>query len=573
VPAEAARRELARLLASPVFTQSERMSRFLRLIVEYRLEGRADELKEYLLGTQVFDRPADYDSRLDPIVRVEARRLRNKLKSYYQSEGLHDDIEIEVPTGGYAPVFRRRASAPARAPGSLSGIAVLPFSNLSSEPDNEYFSDGLTEELIHRLTKVEGLRVVAWNSAARFRRGERDLTSAAEHLRAGAVLSGSVRRSGGRLRIAAQLIETATGTYVWSETYDRELRDLFAVQEEIARAIIDALRLRFSGGHVRPAPNLEAYNLYLKGRYHWNRRSPEGLRKSVEYYRQALEIEPQMAICYAGLADGYVLLADYGLARPDESIATARAAAERAIALDPLLGEAHASLALIRSTRDWEWADAGRHYARSIELNPGYATARHWHAVDYFAPLGRHAEAASEIEMAIRLDPLSPIILEGKGLLHTLARNYEEAIRVYREVLELEPGFLKALSALGRASIQLGRFEEAIEFLGRAHQQCGDLPNVAAALGQAYALAGNRAQARAVLAQLASMAERHYVPTTSFAVVHLGLGEREQALEWLERGLERRDLPMTALKVHPVYDSLRSHPRFQALVAAVFGAA
>jgi serine/threonine-protein kinase len=570
------RRQLDRISSSELFSRSPRMSRFLRFTVERSLEGRAEELKEYLLGVEVFDRKPEYDSRIDPIVRVEARRLRAKLHSYYDTDGRDDELIIEFPTGGYAPVFRLRGEAPPlerEQEQPRTTIAVLPFANLSPDSDNEYFSDGLTQELIHGLTKVAGLRVVAWHSAARMKGHEDDIFTIGERLKVGTVLTGSVRRSTDRLRIAAQLVDTSNGYYLWSETYDRELRDLFTIQEEISCAIIKTLKVRLAGGRTtaRPPQNLEAYSHYLRGRFYWNQRSPDGLRKSVQYYEQALALDPQMAVCFAGVADSYTVMAEYGLVHPTEAMPKARSSAETALSLDPMLAEAHTSLGLIRSAYDWEWADAGKHYRRAMELNPGYATARHWYAVDYLAMLGRNAEAFAENEVACQLDPLSPIILEGKGFVRLLAGEYDAAFDLLQELADLEPAFAKAFAAMGRVRIQQGRYEEAIALLRKSREMGGDVPNVVAALGQAYALAGNRDQARALVGELRSLAERCYISSTCHAIVHLGLGENDTALDWLERGCARRDLSLITLKVHPVYDSLRHDPRFQRLVTLMFG--
>jgi TolB-like protein/Flp pilus assembly protein TadD len=574
--ADDVRRQLDRISLSELFSRSPRMSRFLRFTVERSLEGHAEELKEYLLGVEVFDRKPDYDSRIDPIVRVEARRLRAKLRSYYDTEGRDDELIIEFPTGGYVPVFRLRGEAPPlerEEEQPRTTIAVLPFANLSPDSDNEYFSDGLTQELIHGLTKVAGLRVVAWHSAARMKGHQDDIFTIGERLKVGTVLTGSVRRSADHLRIAAQLVDTSNGYYLWSETYDRELRDLFAIQEEISCAIIKTLKVRLAGGRTtaRPPQNLEAYSHYLRGRFYWNQRTLDGLRKSVQCYEQALALEPELAVCYAGVADSYTVMAEYGLVHPNEGMPKARSAAETALALDPLLAEAHTSLGLIRSAYDWKWTEGGNHYRRAMELNPGYATAHHWYAVDYLAMLGRNAEARAEIDAACQLDPLSPIILEGKGYLRLIAGEYDAAFALLREVAELEPGYAKGYAAMGRVRIQQGRYQEAIALLHKAREVGGDVPSVLAALGQTHALAGNRDQARTLVGEIRSLAERCYISATCHAIVHLGLGENDVALDWLERGCARRDLSLLSLKVHPLYDPLRNDPRFQCLVSAVFG--
>lgn len=569
------RGQVEKVLSSGIFAASERMCRFLRFAVERSLEGRGAELKEYLLGVEIFDRSASFDPRVDPIVRVEARRLRSKLRSYYETQGRDDGLIIEFPTGTYAPRIRRRGAADKGAPGEqpAGNIAVLPFANLSPDPDSEYFSDGLTEELIHALTRVEGLRVVAWNSAARLKDTQQELATIGRQLKVPTVLMGSVRKSGDRLRILAQLVDTASGHYLWSETYDRRTEDLFAIQEEISRAIVSSLRIQLLGPAAarvgRTTWNLEAYDLYLRGRFHWNRRVREGLQLAIQYFTQAISVDPHFAPGHAGLADAYSLLADHGLSLPGEVMPKARAAALRALELAPDLAEAHTSLGIIQSLYDWEWRQAGEHYRRAIELNPGYATGRHWYACDYLALLGRFDEALSEMEVAVRLDPLSPVMNESQAYILLLARRYDEALEQHVATLEFHPHFFKSYTAMGRVYLQKRMYAQAIEMLQKGRSLAGDVPNILGALGQAYALDGQPEKARALLAQLTEMAQHRFVPWTAVALIHAGLGEVERGLDWLERACDRRDSQVSALKVHPAYDALRPSPRFAALLKRI----
>jgi serine/threonine-protein kinase len=547
------------------------MARFLRLAVDWTLAGKAGELKEYLIGVEVFDRSASYDPRVDPIVRVEARRLRSKLKAYYEGDGSSDPVIFEFPAGGYAPQIRESNHRPPSAPPAANTVAVLPFANLSARADNDYFSDGLTEELIHALTKLEGMRVVAWNSAARLRGAEPDIPEVRRQLQAANVLTGSVRISGTSLRVRAQLIDTATGVYLWSETFDRQMQDVFAIQEEIARNIVRTLRVQLAGGAEkalapRSRTSVGSYDYYLKGRYHWHRRTPDDLARSLKYFQAAVEADADSALARAGLADSYVLLVDYGLLYPAEGIPKAKAAATQAIELDPDLAEAYPSLAVIRSHYDARWGDAEALYRRAIALNPGYATAHHWLGVDCLALLGRLEEAAEENEIALGLDPLSSILYEGRAFLRMLRGEYEDAIRCAREILEFDPTFYKAYTSMGRAYAQMGKYVDALAMLEKGRSLAGDVPNILAAMGQVFGLSGDHAAARGVLAQLQARALEAYIPSTCFAVVHLGLGEKERALEWLEKGCGQRELPLAVLKVHPIYDPLRAEPRFQALL-------
>jgi TolB-like protein/Tfp pilus assembly protein PilF len=459
--------------------------------------------------------------------------------------------------------------APLAASDEVTTVAVLPFSNAGTGPEDEYFSDGLTEQLIHELTRVKGLRVLAWSSASQLRGGEEEIHRTARQLGADHLLVGSVRRAGGRVRIAARLVQTASGYYLWSETYDRELVDLFAIQEDIARAIARTLEGTLSA-RQRPAlspERVEAYDLYLRGRYLWNHRTTEGLEQSVACFGRALALDDGFALAHAGLADAYCLLAEYGAMPPGQAMPLARAAALRALDLDPRSSEAHASHAMIRSMHDWQWDEGEALYRRAIELNPGYATAHHWLALDLLAVLGRFAEAHEEIELARQLDPLSLSIMEGKPYLLMLERRYDEALEGYRRVMELDPRFSRAYTGMGRTYLQMGRIAEGIAMLQTGHELAGASSGVLGALGQASAWAGDGEAAREVLSQLRSLCETRYVPCTTFALVHAGLGELDTALDWLERAADRHDLPLALVNVHPAYDALRSEPRFASLLA------
>jgi len=576
---QAVRNHLAKILASSIFADSQRMARVLRLAVEETLNGNAARLKEIVIGTEVFDRPITYDPRIDPIVRVEARRLRAKLCAYYEGNGQHDQVIVVFPKGRYSPVFQLRSeSLPPEVgrPAEIQGvpedhtIAVLPFANLNPEKDSDYFSDGLSEELIHALTRVQGLMVVAWNSAAQLRERQEDIGNIRRRLDVAHVLRGSVRRTGSRLRITAHLIETASGHYVWSETYDRQVLDVFAIQEEIAAAIGAALRLRFSNaGPERPVNrgqrDLEVYQLCLKGRFHSRDRTEDGLKRSIVCFEQAISLDSTSAAAYAGLADTYTLIADYGFSECCDSMLKARAAAERALALDPKSSEAHASLGLILTLYDWSWVEAENAFERALAINPGYAPAHHWYGIDNLAMRGRFEQAGEHLEIALKLDPLSGIILEGQAFLRTLRRRYDDAIHLYLNMLEMDPSFYKAYTSMGRAYLQKGMYKKAIEMLQKGRALVGDSPSILGALGQAQGLSGNLSEARQLLLRLQEIAAVRPVPSTCFALVHLGLGEKDAALTWLERGVNRHQSTVVALKVHPAYDDLRNEPRFLAL--------
>ena len=570
---EEIRTQLAKLLASPQFVRAGRMSRFLRFTIEHAIAGTGDKVKEYLVGVEVFDRSKDYDPRVDPIVRVEARRLREKIASYYQSGGKCDPVQIEYPKGVYTPTFtfRLRNASAAEAPAAKS-IAVLPFENFSGDEAGDYFSDGLTEEIILLLTRVPELRVVAWQSAAQFRGREQDLGSIRAELNADVVLRGSVRRSAARVRVTAQLVDTAGGAYLWSEGFNRQLDDVVSIQEEIARSIVETLKLALNPPRESAAPkrvNLDCYNLCLQARFLARGRAAEGLRRSLDCYTRAIAADPESAAAHAGLAGAYSLLADYGIMHPSEAMPRAEDAAQRALALDPASAEANTALAFIHSVYDWKWQEAEALYRRAIALNPSFAQARHWFGADFLIRLGRFEEAEPHLQLARDLDPLSLITHDGSAYLRLLHRDYAGCERELEQIVALDPSFYKAYAGLGRVMSLTGRYEEGVVMFEKARRFAGNTPTLIAALGHTQALAGRTEEANRSLEQLHSLAEGRYVPSTSFAIVHLGLADHSRALDWLERACDQREVPLTLIGVHPLYDPLRTEPRFQALLKRV----
>ena len=566
------RAQLKRILASPEFASSDRMRRFLQLAVSETIAGRADELKEYRFGVEVFDRPESFNPGTDPIVRVEARRLRTKLAKYYEADGRDDDTIIELPKGGYVPSFRTRdrKTGQTATEGSVR-VAVLPFVDLTGSSDGAYVADGLTWELIHGLTRVKGLSVVAWSSSSQMR-GERqpEISVVRETLRVRFVTAGSVRRIGDSFRVVAQFIDADSGVYLWSETYDRRLEHAADIQREISEAIIATLQLRLGGAgqpaRVSRAYNPEAYQLYLRGRGQWNRRTEAGIRDALESFRSAAALDPTFAAAYAGMADACTLLAEYGLEQPSKIMPTAKASALQALAIDPSLGEAHSSLGLLVGLYEWNWTAAEAHFRRALDLNPGYATAHHWLACDFLPIFGRFEESLREIEIALALDPLSLIIAEGKAFLCLLQRRYAEAEEQLRALLKSNPTFYKASTSLGRVYIQMGRYSDAIKMLERGRSLEGDLPTILGALGQAYGLSGQVNRAREILAQLEIIRSRQYAPVTCLALTHLGLGQHDEAISWLHKGMDNKEASVVLIGVHPAYDDLRNRPGFGGLL-------
>ena len=336
---------------------------------------------------------------------------------------------------------------------------------------------------------------------------------------------------------------------------------------------MQALRLKLTGlpqaETPRRAPNVACYNLCLQGRFHTNKRTMEGLRKSVERFEEAILADESCAEAFAGLADAYSLLADYGFMSPAEAVPKARAAAERALALDPQSAEANVSLAFVRSSFEWRWQEAETLYRAAIAANPGYSRARHWYGVDFLGLLGRCQEALSEARAAYDLDPLSMIIREGVGYMYMICRDYPRAVAVYREITDMDPDFYKGYSSLGRVLALMGKYDLALAALQRARKLGGDVPSILAALGDVLARTGRVEEAHSFLEELAELSRTRWVPASCFAVLHLGLGDHSAALTYLEAATDRREFSVTALKVHPLYDPLRSEPRFQHLLERI----
>jgi serine/threonine-protein kinase len=580
IPAEAVRAQLERVLRNPGLIHSGRLSRFLTFVVEQTLGGHGDQLKEYVIGLAVFDKDVSFDPRLDPIVRVEAGRLRAKLTRYYETDGRWDPITIEFLRGSYAPSFREAAPdlLPDPVPGNVTAdsqaIAVLPFVDQSPSRDQEYFCDGMSIELINALTKVQGLRVVAWSATRPLRRQDYDLREIGKQLRVGAALEGTVRKEEEHLRISAQLVDIDSGCYIWSETYDRNLKDVFAIQEEIARAIVTSLKVQhlLNGGQQqlvkRSTESSAAYRLYLKGRYCWNRRSQQGLWDGLRNFEKALEIDPGYALAQAGVADSYSLLGNYGVLPTHLVRARAKEAAVKAVEFDANLAEAHTSLGHVTATYDWEWEAAEREFDLAIQIKESYATAHHWYAITCLMPLRRLDEALLEIERAQALDPVSTSIARDTGLVFYCRREYQRAQDQALRTLDLDPTFYEGYWLLGLTCEQRMRLPEACDALqkGAALSQS---PRLIGALGHSYALMGKRREALEVVQKLATLSQRRYVSPFDTALIYMGLGEKDKAFEWLDIALAQRCYEMVWLKVDPRWDVLRSDPRCISVINAI----
>jgi serine/threonine-protein kinase len=564
------REQLERVLGSTTFRQVDRLKRFLDFIVSETLQGRGDQLKEYVIGVQVFDKDSSFDPRADPIVRVQARRLRARLVRYYREEGGSDAVLIELPKGGYTPVFKNRDAATASRRGTaptLAGqntIAVLPFADHSAAHDLGYFCEGLRHEMIHRLAKLEALRVLAIPPDA-LMKAPADYSNQVAML-----LTGAVRTSGERLRVTVHLMDSATASYLWSESIDSGTADVFAAQDSVADAVVKQLEPRLvdaSQGRARRLPeNLAARNLYLQGRYHLNQRTDEGLQKALEFFEKAIVEDAHFALAHSGLADAHSLLGHYGVRPPSDVWTKAASSAAAAVMLDGTSAESRTSLAHIKATQDWDWEGAEREFQMAIGFDARYATAHHWYATSCLVPLGRLDDALDELRIAQSLDPVSSIVARDLALIHAYRRDFEAALEQCDHTIELNPHFSPAYWALGVIQEQRRDLDEAIAAFQRAIDLSPHSPRMHAALGRTLALSGKKSLALASLRKVEALAKQRYVSPIEFAAVRFALDQPELGFRWLGRACDDRAFDILALKVDPRFEPLRDDPQMQEIL-------
>jgi TolB-like protein/Flp pilus assembly protein TadD len=627
IPAELIRTELEKILASRIFAHSDRPSRFLRFVVEHTLSEDATSLKEYSIATAVLDRSESFDPRIDPIVRVEAGRLRSRLNQYYKAEGSDDPVVIDLPKGHYAPVFherrppshssekfpaevaqeihatpaqertdpartRRRVLLMAVAAAGLIGVAaavwawrpaasepirslaVLPLANLSADPNQEYFADGMTEALITELGGIEGLRVISRTSVMRYKRSQIRLPEIARQLNADAVIEGGVLRAGDRIRITMKLIHAGQDRQLWAETYDRSIGDVLALQGEVAQAVRVEVKEKLTGDRHglrksrRPvAP--EAVDAYLKARYWANKRTAEGFKRAIEYYGQAITADANYAVAHSGLGDAYLVAMAYDLVSAKEYCPKARALALRALELDDSLAEPHLLLATVLAFHEWDWPAAEKEYRRALALQPGFATAHQRYALALMWA-GRFQDALAEIERAQELDPLSPVLDMNECEILYNGRQFQRAIEHCRTAITRNPDFFQTHRILGEAYVANGQLAEAVAEFQTA-LSLGAGISAEGKLGHVYAISGNRTEAMKIIRKLeqSGLTEKFY----DIALIHAGLGEKDRAFLWLERSYQERSRSLIFLQVAPALDSLRDDPRFADLLRRRFKSA
>jgi TolB-like protein/DNA-binding winged helix-turn-helix (wHTH) protein/Tfp pilus assembly protein PilF len=500
----------------------------------------------------------------EPRSRIGSRTLRNGI--------LISSTAALLATVGY---WAWHGSAMRAGPSSQKVIlAVLPFDNLSGDPDQEFFSDGLTEEMIAQLGKLnpERLTVIARGSVAKYKGGSLAVDQIGRELHADYLVQGSVRRASDHVRITVQLIQVRDQTDLWAESYDRELKDILVLQDSVTRTIANQIHITLTPGQqsrlaTRSNLDPDAYEAYLKGRYYWNKRTAEGMQKAQVYFQQAINKAPSYGAAYSGLADCNSGLTWHGFTSPAETLPKANAAALKAIEIDPRSAEAHASLALVLHHR-WDWPGAEAEFKSALQLDPRYANAHHWYG-DYLSVRGRHDEALREAKQALELDPLNLMVGTWVGLRYYLAREYDRAIEQGRNTLELDPNFAAAHLLLGETYVQMGRHDKGLAELQSAASLSGNSPLYLAQVAVAHASAGRKTEALQIIAQLQAISSQRYVSPYGLAQIYAALNDKEQTFEWLQIAYDGRAVWMSYLAVDPVFDGFRSDQRFQELLQRV----
>jgi adenylate cyclase len=517
-------------------------------------------------------------SRIEPLAQPDGicisqqvyDQVRNKIHRRTEDLGPRQLKNIELPVNVYRilPSWENRIMSQVSL--DRKRIAVLPFLNISPDPKDEYFADGLTEELIARLSTISGLRVIARTSVMRFRGTTKSVGEIGKELNSGTVLEGSVRKAADRLRVTAQLIDTSSEEHLWVQNYDRQLEDVFAIQTEVAQNVADALKTRLLDEErqqieKKPTGNVGAYTLYLKGRYYWNERNKESLENAIKYFEEATKRDPEFALAYSGLADTYIVLVDHGYLAWSEGIAKARNAAMKAVDLDDTLAEAHTSLANILSA-EWNWTQAEEEFAKALRGNPNYATAHHWYSI-HLASLGDLEGALREMEIAKELDPLSPMIHAYAALGYLCRRRYDLALEELDKALELDPNFVPAHTNRVDVYLVESMFKEALTELERVLPFFQPLSTaMKAESASVYAIAGRTEEAKRILRECeeANESDEDLNPQR-LALVYWKLGNKNRAFEWLEKAFESHTVTPFLLRLHPLFDEITSDPRFDEL--------
>ena len=566
VPRTAVCEQLVRIVQSARFVSSARLCRFLAHIVDRTVSGDLDSLKEFSIAMEVFDRTSEYDPNIDAIVRVEARRLRAKLKEYYEGPGSNDAILIGLRPGSYVPIFRwldtqTRTQGQEVGPavqGSAS-VAVLPFVNMSPEPEQDYFCDGISEEIINSLTRIAGLKVIARSSAFQFKGASVDIREVGCRLDADVIIEGSVRKSGEQLRITAQAIQAETGHSLWSKVFRRELKDVFAIQEEIAQTVAGLLRVDLPEARARARPSirdLEPYTKYLRARFLIHQQSPETLRAALEQLKELTHEFPDYALAYSGMAAARGFLSLFGIVSGRDIYPEVKANAERGYALDPDSEETCTILGGLRGWFEYRWDDALKLYARALELNPGHAPAHFFHAMALLCR-GDLKAAEAGLRRSTELDPLSASDCARLAYVHYVKGDYRSAGEHLEKSLELDCDYPEALFYKGLLCFQQEDYNSAVEYLRRTR-----LPLKMGLLAAVYARKGNRPKAKRCIDELRQLSASQYVTPLAEALAAIGLRDSDLAFQRLDGAIDHKTNFVNLLAVEPFFHPLRSDQRF-----------
>jgi serine/threonine-protein kinase len=581
------------------------MVRFLRFVVTHALEHAQEPLKEYVIALEAFDKTSDFDPKADPLVRVEARRLRSKLREYYADEGRADRLLIALPDRGYIPTFewhspaqravpviarRRQVIAAAVGLALLAGvggwfvssrsrghstsqkriaIAVLPFVDVSSTDEHEYLADGLTDELIGSLSTIEGVDVIARTSVFQFKGRAGDVRTIARKLNVQQVLEGSLRTEAGTARVTARLIDVSSGFQIWSQTLERKITSVLEIQQDIARGIAD--RLRVENAHASTqggTTNPEAYNLYLRGRHAWFHFTGPEARKSIDFFQQAVTLDPGFAAAHAELAFAYLLATDTLALPGSELLPKARLSAAKALDADPRYAEAHTAMAGVKVFLEWDWKGAEREFRRALELNPNSHRARFDYPILYLRPVGRFAEAVSGLRRVLESDPVSPFVNAFLGKALVEAGQHDAALAHLKPASELDPNYGLVHASLAEAYVGKSMCNEALRAYERSRLLGVDSPYILGNLGYVHGRCGDRAAALRLLGQLS---DRKPPPLVDIAKIHAGLGDKDRAFESLARAVDQRYSQLVFLRGSVFMGELRSDPRFDRLLFETLG--
>ncbi|UCD94418.1 MAG: protein kinase [Candidatus Zixiibacteriota bacterium] len=519
----------------------------------------------------ILNETPDAPSRYNPDISAELDRAILRLLEKEPGGRYQSAADLTGDLKKISASLKRAGEKMAQSTGLLPSIAVLPFTNLSADPEQEYFCDGMAEEIINALTHVEGLHVVARTSCFAFKGKHEDIREIGRKLDVETLLEGSVRKAGNRLRVTAQLVKVSDGYHIWSEKYDRDMEDVFAVQDEISLAIVDRLKVRLLGDEQvkivkRPTDNLDAYNLYLKGRYFWNKRTRKEVSKAIDCFEQAIELDPNYALGYAGLADGYIIQADLDPVRRSEDWPRAEQAALKALELDDTLAEAHTSLAQVK-VGNWDWPAADKEFKRAIQLNPNYATAHHWYGL-YHGAKGRYKEAVESLRRARELDPVSLIICVALAMAYHTHGQCDRALEEGRKCLDMDPSFPAGHVVLGWLYRWKGMYDLSIEEFREAMRLIGEAESLRlnVEIGITHALGGEVEKAREQLRDSAELSEEKHRPALQLAELCFALGEDDQGFQWLQTSYDQRDFYLPLFQRLLTFDRVRSDPRFIDLI-------